>query len=346
MVLPASTEYPARVYFFAQKPDDLIAAGYDSIRVEKRKSCNDPWKPVLKADKLCELKLASGVYNYHYTEEEDRSAEFRAVLQNSVLPGTPADIPQPATRAVDLAFESIMTVKEFHDLYLWGQDPAFVADDGKTQPEYTYAHNIRYGIAKVEKKLGIKLLPTRIVEKHDFMRENGVARGEYPFFPLDAFPVIDIESVKLMLPGADPFTYPASWLRWHADDGQLYIVPDGTGALPVAATAYPSSRRLIPDAYEITYFAGFKPDNFPVDLKEVVGKEGAFGPLNVGGDLVGGAGLAGSSLSLDGLSQSITTTNSSTNAGFGARLIQYEKELKETYKTLVPYYRGLRLRVA
>lgn len=345
MALPASTKYPARVYFFAQKPEDLLTAGYDSVRIEKRKDCTAPWVTQTKASKLCELHLAAGVHNYNYLDPDaDRENEYRAVLQNSVTPGTPVDIPQPVTRAVDTSFEMIMSVKEFQEIYLWGQESAFVAEDGKSQPEYTYVHNILFGIAKVERKLGIKLLPTRVVESHDYYREMN-ARGEWPSFFLDEFPVINIESLKLKMPGADPVEYPASWLRWHKDDGQLMIVPDGTSFSGVGGRSL-SGHQMIPDAFEVTYFAGFKPNEFPYDLREAVGMEAAYGPLNVGGDLVGGAGLAGSSLSLDGLSQSITTTNSSTNAGFGARILVYGKLLPALYKSLSTYYRGLKIRVA
>lgn len=348
MALPMSTKYPAKVFFFTSDPQALLDAGYDSLRIEKRKDRLSPWTTVTAASDAASVRLAAGVWNYHYVvAEADTQAEFRAVLQNSASPGSPVDIPQPPVRAVDTSYESIMTVQEFREIYLWGQDPAFIADDGRQQPEYTYVHNIKYGIAKVERKLGLRLLPTKIVEAHDWMDDGGMARDEWLSFFLDEYPVLRLESVKLKLPGAtSDYAYPESWCRLQKDTGQLMIVPDGSGAAPMPLGAMLTRRKMVPDAFEITYFAGFDPGAFPIELKEVVGKEGAFGPLNVGGDLVGGAGLAGSSLSLDGLSQSITTTNSSTNAGFGARLIQYEKELKETYKTLLPYYRGPRMRVA
>ena len=51
--------------------------------------------------------------------------------------------------------------------------------------------------------------------------------------------------------------------------------------------------------------------------------------------------MANYSLSIDGLSQSVGTTNSATNAAFGARIINYQKELKDSLEKLRAYYRGI-----
>lgn len=61
-------------------------------------------------------------------------------------------------------------------------------------------------------------------------------------------------------------------------------------------------------------------------------------PLNIAGDLIAGAGVASQSLSIDGLSQSINTTASATSAGYGARIIQYSKELAGIMATLRSEY--------
>jgi len=65
----------------------------------------------------------------------------------------------------------------------------------------------------------------------------------------------------------------------------------------------------------------------------------SIGPFNIFGDLIAGAGIATISLSLDGLSQNVGTTSSATNAGFGARIIQYLKQIKEQMPQLRRYYK-------
>lgn len=64
-------------------------------------------------------------------------------------------------------------------------------------------------------------------------------------------------------------------------------------------------------------------------------------PLNIAGDLLLGAGVASQSIGIDGLSQSIASTASATSAGFGARLIEYNSELKSVMKTLRAKYKNL-----
>ena len=97
----------------------------------------------------------------------------------------------------------------------------------------------------------------------------------------------------------------------------------------------------IPDYWNYQYITGFDFEHMPWDLLGVVGKLATFGPLNIAGDLIlGSAGIASQSLSIDGLSQSISTTASATNAGYGARLINYQKEIEETVKRVGATYKG------
>lgn len=57
-------------------------------------------------------------------------------------------------------------------------------------------------------------------------------------------------------------------------------------------------------------------------------------PLAIAGDLIAGAGIATKSISLDSLSQAISTTASATNSGYGARVLQYGRELSSVMTAL------------
>tara|TARA_Y100000592_G_scaffold100264_1_gene179445 strand:- start:5428 stop:6396 length:969 start_codon:yes stop_codon:yes gene_type:complete len=74
-------------------------------------------------------------------------------------------------------------------------------------------------------------------------------------------------------------------------------------------------------------------------ILRAVGLLSAMLPLNIAGDLIAGAGIATQSISIDGLSQSVGTTSSATNSGYGARVIQFNKELKELMTTLRAKYK-------
>ena len=97
--------------------------------------------------------------------------------------------------------------------------------------------------------------------------------------------------------------------------------------------------QYIPDYWRVQYITGWDVDQMPMDLINLLGKLASFGPASIAGDLILGiAGVSGQSLSIDGLSQSISTTASATSAGYSARLLQYQKEIKETVGRLKLVY--------
>ena len=67
--------------------------------------------------------------------------------------------------------------------------------------------------------------------------------------------------------------------------------------------------------------------------------------FNIAGDLILGAGIARQSLSIDGLAQQIDSTSSATNSGYGARIINYNKEIKETLERLQGTYKRINFTV-
>lgn len=61
-------------------------------------------------------------------------------------------------------------------------------------------------------------------------------------------------------------------------------------------------------------------------------------PLDTAGDLLAGAGIGQFSLGVDGLTQSISTTASATNSGYGARINSYTKQLDKAMSGLKSKY--------
>lgn len=84
--------------------------------------------------------------------------------------------------------------------------------------------------------------------------------------------------------------------------------------------------------YAIDYTAGYETsDDVPMDLRQMVGKVAAISLLNVIGDGLM-SGFSSSSLSMDGISESFSSTQSATSAYFGARIAVYQKEVQEYIK--------------
>lgn len=81
--------------------------------------------------------------------------------------------------------------------------------------------------------------------------------------------------------------------------------------------------------YAVDYDAGFEnSDEVPSDLRHMIGKMAAISLLNVIGDGLM-SGFSSSSLSMDGVSESFSSTQSATSAFFGARIAVYQKEVQE-----------------
>jgi len=78
-------------------------------------------------------------------------------------------------------------------------------------------------------------------------------------------------------------------------------------------------------------------------LIRAIGLIAALAPLDIAGDLIAGAGVGQFSVGVDGLTQSIATTASATSAGYGARIISYQKQLKDTMGALRAKYRMMNM---
>jgi hypothetical protein len=348
---------------------DQIAAGYDLIQVY-RSTNGEGGIYVEITTELTRIALESTKTNYLYTDLEGSAGYwYKFRLYNSTTQAvTGFSTPQPGE--LDPAL-SILSVEELKTNYLFGLD--LTDDTGKPFPDSMYLHFIKAAIKWLEDKLDIPILPTVIEEeRHDFFAEDW---PEFMFLKLTRHPVISIESVRLVMPGnQEVHNFRKDWISLQRFEGHVNIVPGPAGSSTIALGfhhwffpwMHRAVNKWIPDVFRVAYTAGFglppegswnylpgsEPasishpdpvlDKFPVDIKELVGKIASFGPLNIAGDLLGGAGIASQSISIDGLSQNFSTTSSATNAGYGARLIQYRQEIKDWVPTLQKYYHGVK----
>lgn len=244
----------------------------------------------------------------------------------------------------------VLSPSELQSLYLYGvtiQDRS-----GKELSLETYRHFIGAAQGEIEKYLGIKLNRQIIRENLDFMgdefREFGYMQTTYPV----------VKPLKLtgFLGQVKQLEYPTQWLSSRkTSDGETYyrrifLVPaqnaevSATGVSVLYSGILPNvgmfGMRYIPNYWCAEYCTGF--EKIPQDILDVVGKLASIGIFNIAGDIaLGQAALANYSLSIDGLSQSIGTTNSATNAAFGARIINYQKEIKDSLSKLRSFYRGV-----
>lgn len=295
---------------------------------------------------LTRMPLEAAKVVYEYADEAGASSYFYRVSYYNTTTGLESSLSEPQQGEGDPAL-GVMSVEEFKVNYLFGVD--LTDEQGTPYPESLYEFYIKAAVSYVERYLDTPLRPTQFEESHDF---DPNAYDSYIALFLDHYPVISVESVKLLTQAGEVAQdFPREWIRVQKSGGQVNIVPSGSmGTLLLGASSALLPRfggaRFVPDVFQVSYTAGFASCKVPDDIRNVIGLIASYGPLNIAGDLVGGAGLAAASLSMDGLSQSITTSNSSTNAGYGARLLEYAKQVKMYLPEIRRALKGVKLTVA
>lgn len=168
---------------------------------------------------------------------------------------------------------------------------------------------------------------------------------------MDKRPLREVKGIKFQFGSQPVLEVPADWIVQVLPlAGQINIVPGAGSARVNPAVYWPYSGQmrgdLVPGWYVVTYEAGWDESEIPGDELHLMGMYAAMFALHPAGDLLGGAGIAARSVSLDGVSQSIETTSSATNAGYGARIINYWKDIELLKSKLRRKYYGFGLEVA
>lgn len=249
----------------------------------------------------------------------------------------------------------LLSPTEMFSLYLYGIK--IRAGDGTAFSTESMRFYIQAAQQEIENFFNLKLVYQFIaLEKLTFYRAD-----YWQSFPIlfTNYPVNKPISLTGRFNQLEQISYPTQWLTNTQNSYGQYkrrvsIVPTGTAVATANAEVILSGLTtqlgsqhflMIPDYWDLQYITGFKLDQIPMDLINLTGKLASFGPLGIAGDLILGAGIASQSLGVDGLSQSISSTSSATNAGYGARLVQYEREIKATIPRIKLVYDEIKMSV-
>ena len=165
-----------------------------------------------------------------------------------------------------------------------------------------------------------------------------MAYRQWGFLQLRERPVLQILKWELKLPNGltiVDFSSRPEWIKLYGSAGQLHLVPyagDPTlfAILGGSQTGYPfvtgQLNTNLPQMHYIDYVAGYAAGKIPADITGVIAKIAAVDILGIAGDAIL-AGIASMSTSIDGISESVSTTASATNATYGARILQLQKEI-------------------
>lgn len=256
--------------------------------------------------------------------------------------------------------EPLINIKRLKQEFLFGV--VAVDNDGNDLPDSVYHAHINNAVSIVEHLLDIAITPRTYTEEKDYYMTDYFQWG---YMQLNNYPLLDVESMEVVYlhdENNDPevvLEIPRNWIRVDKETGILRLLPNNKFpsrlAVDSQAAFFPELFRRngqVPNLWRITYKYGFEEGKVPVLINLAIGLLASLFVLHIAGDLVIGAGIANSSISLDGLSQSIGTTASAENHAYSAKANQYRDLLLGRNEkdpgimgNLMDYYKGRGLNI-
>jgi len=228
--------------------------------------------------------------------------------------------------------EPLITVEKLKQTYLFGIVP-ILDDQGNELSDDVFQTYINNAVSALEHDLDIYITPkSGIVEYKDYYMNDYF---EWGYIQLNNIPVISIEKLEMSYMkddlGNDEVVQeiPYAWIRLKAHDGIIRLIPNNKFPANLQVDSrgnfFPELLRsnFVPNLWKVTYTAGFKDGMIPIALNQAIGLIASIQALILGGNLIAGAGIASQSISIDGLSSSINTTQSAENSGYSATLKEY-----------------------
>ena len=256
-----------------------------------------------------------------------------------------------------------LTADEIKSRYLHGVklvDP----NTGRVYSDQDIEKDLRAAEDWVEQNIHTFLRPTRIVcepqagavydaEEPAYDYPPNFYDGErWGFLKLRRWHVQSVERMFFAYPNIDQTKYevPASWVRLDKRYGMIRLVPDRV-AIYAAFNAFMlsmfSGGRSVPQSIFLSYTAGFTPQELldsHQELLQLVGKLAATNTLMVLSDALS-QGVASTSNSADGLSQSISSVASGSSLLYGPRIKQYLEDVQKGLDAWLEVERGPRMTV-
>lgn len=230
---------------------------------------------------------------------------------------------------------------EMVDAYLFGLDLSDA--QGNPFPERMFVQHLNSAVAQVKRMLQIEIGK---VEKVDMLDYYASDYANWGFMKLIHTPVLEITKLNLTYGQSEGMVIPNDWIKLDPISGTVRLFPASGSAGGLVITNGGVMMGLMgrwshsPSSWRVEYTAGFTEETLPADLKELVYKQACINILNVFGDLILGAGIASQSIGLDGLSQSIGTTQSAMYGGASARVNAYQEDIKLLVANLKSSYTG------
>jgi hypothetical protein len=324
-----------------------VAAIFSRIKIFRSDTQNGVYAEITTPDTRPVISSSQTVYEYIDPNGSSSQWYASSYFSPQTLAESSRSAPQQGSGDTALGIISVQDLKQNYLFGLRLQDRK-----GNPIPDSVYETGIRTGLAWVQRKLGFLITPTVFTdERHDY-RSN--TSKEYLFTQVDNLPLQSVQAFRLVFPGStsEPHSIDLKWITTSQWDGGIEVVPSAFGG-SFGGLGFPGLffgggsnwRDYVPGVIRIDYTAGFLPGTMPADILDLVAKAAAMHPLAIAGDLAQPFGVSSSSISIDGLGQSIGRTASQTGNAYASRMNAYLLQMQTDLPMLRSAYRACQMRV-
>ena len=225
-----------------------------------------------------------------------------------------------------------ISVPAFQKTYLFGW-PDREPTTNEPYPPQSYQYFLNWSIEYMEDLLDISILPRTVTnEPHDYHFSDYMA---WCLIHAWHYPIQAVTQVAGQFPTSpDLLVLPVEWVVPELDSGVIQLIPtSGTIASYFIGTSslflplLQQGGGYIPGFWRINYTAGFPENCIPRDIVHAYSMLAACACADILGDILGGTGVLGASVGLDGASQFISLSKSATTNALYSRILSYRTTL-------------------
>ncbi|MEM9423744.1 MAG: hypothetical protein AAF975_03010 [Spirochaetota bacterium] len=254
-------------------------------------------------------------------------------------------------------FGEVLTCDDMVSHFLWGLPQT--SSSGDIFKREQVQQSVQFATGRLETWLHINIFPQYYTTEKEGYKDNDkniiyIFDKTYPYkanlpnrLRLSRKPLREIHAFRALNPLGNPYL---DLMKWHVIEspytGYLTIQPQGdysSAFMPSGGNFLYFNRsngysvpRSYANGYLVRWLAGWKQAiEIPDSIRHAIALMAAINLLDIEGDGIL-AGLSSTSISMDGMSRSYSSTQSPTNAYYGARIGNYIKQLEE----LMPHIRA------
>ena len=309
--------------------------------------------PINAGDFVDSFDLTAGLYQYRIhsaaiTEPEFKDYKFTCWTKFGVPDAVGYSFNN--YKVPEGEWGTILTPDDCRYTYMWGID--FKATNNSFFTDEQIQYFIDAATAEMERRLNITIRKRRImsedvIEKNNLKRKVDYDVEETPYdftyrkiqrygmIQTKQRPILKVSRCTLLNKGENDDVDLLSSTVLDKKNGVIKFLKrpwkpsDTADGINTAISRYGSETWNPHLFYSVNYDAGYETsDDIADDLRHNIGVMTAISLLNVIGDGLM-AGFSSSSLSMDGVSESFSSTQSATSAMYGARIMEYKKELDD-----------------